>query len=79
MSEKTEVKEKVGGIEAPCAFLYAVTILFMTMKFMEGALILFFRVSPDEAWIFSFLPAAFLAGVGFRGVKAIFKLKQLSK
>lgn len=79
MSEKTEVKEKVGGIETPCAFLYAVTILFMTMKFMEGALILFFRISSDNAWIFSFLPAAFLVGVGFRGVKAIFKLKQLSK
>ncbi len=79
MSEKTEVKEKVGGIAAPCAFLYAMTILFMTMKFMEGALILFFRVAPDKAWLISFFLAAFLAGIGFRGVKAIFKLKQQSK
>ena len=42
-------------------------------------LIMGFRMNPDEAGILSFFAGAFFAYIGNRGVRAMFKLRELSK
>lgn len=53
-------------------------------RFQKGCsgkvfLIMGFRMNPDEAGILSFFAGAFFAYIGNRGVRAMFKLRELSK
>lgn len=76
--KKETPKTKLPGLPPLAAFIYAVLIFIMTMGYLKVFLIMGFRMNPDEAGILSFCGSVF-AYIGNRGVRAMFKLRELSK
>lgn len=82
MTEKTEKeapKTRLPGLPPLVAFVYAVFIFFMSMAYFNTILIKGFEMEADSAGPLAFFIGAFFAYIGNRGVRAMFKLRELSK
>lgn len=77
--KKEPQKTKLPGLPPLVAFIYAVLIFIMTMGYLKVFLIMGLRMNPDEAGMLSFFAGTFFAYIGNRGVRAMFKLRELSK
>lgn len=77
--KKEDSKENLGCLPALVAFVYAFFVFIMTMGSIKVFLIMGFRMNPDETGMLSFFVGAFFAYIGNRGVRAMFKLRKLSK
>lgn len=67
-----EAKKKVGGVVPMLAFIYAMLILTMVQGYMKLFAIGLFQMKEKDAEMVSFVIGAFLAIIGFKGVKALF-------
>lgn len=77
--KKETSKTRLPGLPPLIAFIYAVLVFSMTMGYLKIIFVLSFRMKPTEAEMLSVLAGAFFAYIGNRGVRAMFKLRELSK
>ncbi len=77
--KKETSKTRLPGLPPLIAFIYAVLVFSMTMGYLKIIFVLSFRMNPDIADMSAFFLGAFFAYIGNRGVRAMFKLRELSK
>lgn len=82
VSEKIESKQsekvKLPWFISLSAFIYTVLIWVMSYGWLKFVLVAYFHVNISSASTIAFFISAIIAGVGNRGVKAIYRLKHNS-